>query len=135
MKNIEIKTAENLTVKDIFDWDVDYVNPRTSTISSLGTFSSEMQKQVAWDTQEKLLKIVPEESLAHKILSSDQETFSMKQRWVICYELIKNKVYCKELADYINEINKKEAMKREYKRQKRQAKKAKKLAMQQATLF
>lgn len=91
----------DITAKQAFA-DIQSLNPSTSTISSLGTFVSSQNQQLADAKAKEIMGYLPKESLAYKIVSSANR-FSDKQLWVIAYELVKNKEYQKDLAESIKE--------------------------------
>lgn len=83
------------TVKQIFDridsWMVNYEK-------SEFPYEGRTREQWEWviDTRAKLKEYVAPESLAAKILSTDKH-LSVKQLYVIAYELLKNAEYCAEI--------------------------------------
>ncbi len=97
----DLNQPPNITVKQVF-YDIQSLNPSTSTISSLGTFVSSQNQQLADAEAKKIMSYLPKESLAYKIVSTANK-FSDKQLWVIAYELVKNKEYQKDLAKRIKE--------------------------------
>lgn len=90
-----------ITVKQAFA-DVQSLNPSTSTVSSIGTFVSSQNQQIADAKAKEIMGYLPKDSLAYKIVSSASK-FSDKQLWVIAYELIKNEDYQKDLSESIEE--------------------------------
>lgn len=86
-----------MKANDIFR-NIQGLNPRTNTVSSLGTYVSEQAEQIAENCRREVLAIVPQASIAYKILSGDQKFLTEKQMWCIAYELLKNEAYCKKLA-------------------------------------
>jgi hypothetical protein len=88
-----------MDAKTIFN-EIQGLNPSTSTISSLGTFVSEQNQQVADSIRVDVMTYLPKKSLAYKILM-DADTFSSKQLWSIAYELLKNEEYCQKLTSEI----------------------------------
>ena len=94
-----------ITIKDIYN-DVSYINPSVSTISSIGEFIEESSRQVALSVRSRIAKILPQGTLAHKIVTENlNDFFSERQLWVIAYELQKNEEYVSNLA---NEIERRE---------------------------
>ena len=94
-----------ITIKDIYN-DVSYINPSVSTISSIGDFIEESSRQVAQSVRIRIAKILPQGTLAHKIVTENlNDFFSERQLWVIAYELQKNEEYVSNLA---NEIERRE---------------------------
>ena len=86
-----------VTIKDIYN-QVSYINPSVSTISSIGDFIEESNRQVANSFRSKLMAYLPTSSLAYKIISENlKDFFSDKQMWVIAYELQKNAEYVAKL--------------------------------------
>jgi hypothetical protein len=100
------------TVNQIFNY-IAGMNPTTSTVSSLGTYTSELHQQVADSIVSEVVSSLPEESLAYKIASSVTPTFSDKQLWVIAFELEKNVEFTSKVATFYNEINRKSNAKAE----------------------
>lgn len=98
-----------VSVKDIFE-DISLINTSTNTISSLGTYASDMSIRVSEGEIKRLKELVPENSIAYKILDGADEnnlnlrrgySFSDKQKWAIAYELQKNKSYTQKLGSEI----------------------------------
>ena len=87
------------TVKQIFN-HIQMLNPATSNISSLGSFISKMDQDIADSIRRKLRLAVSVDSLAEKILAS-ASNFSEKQLWVIAFELEKNETWASELGSSI----------------------------------
>jgi hypothetical protein len=85
--------APQMSVKTIFN-EVSGINPQTSTISSIGTFVTDMNQQLADSVYRRVVEHLPADSLAYKIAMSNFKRLSEKQLWVISYELFKNKKYC-----------------------------------------
>lgn len=107
-------------VKDIFN-DIRLLNPSQSTISSLGTFVSSQNQQIADSERQRVMKYLPKDSLAYKI-AFDADKFTDKQLWVIAYELNKNKNFKEDLAGRLEEYRRQEEFERARKRAKREAK-------------
>lgn len=106
--NIKNSKKMEVTVKDIYN-QVSYINPSVSTVSSIGSFVEEMNRQVANSFRSKLMAYLPTSSLAHKIISENlKDFFSEKQMWVIAYELQKNAEYVAKLQAEL-EADKREA--------------------------
>lgn len=99
-----IKQIENMkaTSNQIFDY-IQGVNASSQTISSIGTFTSAFNVQVAESQVRELISILvnadKKETLAFKILDSTAK-FSEKQIWVIAFELEKIEDYSNEVATY-----------------------------------
>lgn len=109
-----------ITAKQAFA-DIQSLNPSTSTVSSIGTFVSSQNQQIADNEAKRIMGYLPKDSLAYKIVSSASK-FSDKQLWVIAYELIKNKDYQKDLAESIEESERQAAYQKARKSAKRKAK-------------
>ena len=107
-----------VTAKQIFA-RVSMLNPSVSEISSMGQFVSHSSQMVADSVREDIYRALPEQSLAYKILNSTDK-FSDKQLWVIAFELEKNEAYTTTLASSLNEIKRKEALKKASKKAKKQ---------------
>jgi len=91
------KMKVTITIKDIYN-QVSYINPSVSTVSSIGSFVEEINRQVANSFRSKLMAYLPTSSLAYKIISENlKDFFSEKQMWVIAYELQKNAEYVAKL--------------------------------------
>ena len=111
------------TTKQIFDY-ISGMNPSVSTISSLGSFVSEMSQQVADNIKDEVVSALTDErSLAYKIATTS-ERFSDKQLWVIAYELVKNEEFAGKVAEFYARINAKAAAKAEASKAKLAANKA-----------
>lgn len=102
---------KKVTLKQIFE-DVQGLNPSTSTISSLGTFVSVQNQQLADNKARVLMGYLPKDSLASKIIVSTKGRFTDKQLWVIAYELEKNDKYKDALSDFLEDIERKERLKK-----------------------
>jgi len=109
--------------KQIF-YHVSGINPATSTVSSMGTFVTNQQQQLADERISEIMSAIPEGTLAHKILMGTQTRFSEKQIWVITFELLKNEAKCNEIVAYYDEIEAAERRRREFKRAAKAAKKS-----------
>lgn len=90
------------TVNQIFNY-IQGMNPSTSTISSIGTFVSSQNQQVADSFVNEVIANLPEGTLAYKIATSNISRFSEKQLWVIAYELEKNEQYTSMVANHYAE--------------------------------
>ena len=110
------------TVKQIFDY-ISGMNPNVSTISSMGSFVSSFNSQVADGIKNEVVSSLSEGTLAHKIATT-AETFTEKQLWVIAYELIKNEEFSQKVGEFYARINRKEIAKAEASKQKLAANKA-----------
>jgi hypothetical protein len=82
------------TVAQIFN-SISNLNVRKSHVSSIGSFVTEVSKEVTDNKIEKVKSYLPEGTLAAKIVASNVN-FTEKQLWVIAYELLK--------TDYKNEL-------------------------------
>ena len=100
------------TVKQIFN-EVSYLNPTVSTISSLGDYVSQSSQMVADAVHNSLVDLLPEGTLARRILLDYSRPLTEKQLWVIAHELLKNDSYCEKLGTEIAERQAKENAKRE----------------------
>lgn len=83
-------------VEIIFD-RLQMLNPTTQSISSLGSYVSQSSQMVVDAIRTEVIKNVPAESLAHKIITS-ADRFSAKQLWVIAFELVKNAEYTESVV-------------------------------------
>jgi hypothetical protein len=91
-----------MDVKGIFN-EISGLNPSTTTVSSIGTFVSNISQQISDGLRRDVLKHLPNDTLAYKI-TMDTDHFSAKQLWVIAYELLKNADYCDKLAKENEEL-------------------------------
>jgi hypothetical protein len=112
------KKQSDVTVKQIFS-NIQSLNPSTSTISSIGTFVSSQNQQIADDKVREIMGFLPKDSLAYKIITS-ADKFTDKQLWVISFELEKNDKYKKHLSKEIQEFEEYQ----EYQRNRKSAKRA-----------
>ena len=94
------------TAKQIFNY-IAGVNPSSSTISSLGTFVSSANQQVADNLLNEVISNLPKESLAYKIATSVNAQFSEKQLWVIAFELEKNAQFIQSVNDFYYKVEQK----------------------------
>lgn len=107
------------TVKNIFDY-IQSLNPSTLTISSIGTFTSSLSEQIANDTLGEVINHLPAGTLAYKIAdTTNLGRFSIKQLWVIAYELVKNEEFCSIVSNFYAEIERKENFKKAVKKAKK----------------
>ena len=105
-----------MNVKDIYN-RIENLNPELTTISSLGSFVSDIDRMVQESIYNEVLNNIPTASLAYTILTGSDK-YSSKQLWVIAYELLKNEEYISKIGA---ELNREEAIAR----QKENASKAK----------
>lgn len=92
----------DVSVKDVFN-NISLLNPTRSEISSMGGFVSNMNQEVSDRFKREILSQLPKNSLAYKILEQNYDStrnydLSDKQKWVIAYELQKNKSYTNKLG-------------------------------------
>lgn len=96
-----LKFSKNkMTTKNIFN-HIQGLNPKQSTVSSIGSFVSASSQMVADNLHKEIIGYIPSDSLAYKILSSTQEFFTEKQLWVISFELAKNSEFCSKLEEEV----------------------------------
>lgn len=100
------------TAKTIFNY-IQGINPSVSTISSMGSFVTELSQQVADKCLSEVISNLPVDSLAYKIATNNLGTFTEKQLWVIAFELDKNESFVKLATEFYNSINRKEAAKQD----------------------
>lgn len=98
--------------KQIFNY-ISGVNASKSTISSLGSFVTKLNQQVANDILVEVIKNVPTTSLAYKIATTHKGDFSDKQIWVMAFELVKNEEFYKTVSSFYAQIERKEAAKKQ----------------------
>lgn len=84
------------------------LNPTSNSISSLGSYVSPMERQLADELRKDVSKALPDGCLAKKIVETASR-FTDKQLWVITYELLKNKDFCKDLEAFNAEVERKDA--------------------------
>ena len=82
------------------------MNATTSTISSMGSFVSENNRQVAASVVVDVVNHLAKGSLAHKIATST-DRFTDKQLWVIAFELVNNEAYSEKVAEFYTRIERK----------------------------
>jgi hypothetical protein len=86
------------------------MNPSISTVSSIGSFVSSQNEQVAEMVTNNIIKLLPTDSLAYKIATSTSSRFTEKKLWIIAFELEKNEEYKKELeSEYSHQAFKQSA--------------------------
>lgn len=118
-----------MEVKKIFD-HIQMLNPRTEY--ALGyDYVSEQAQQVSAALAQELVQYLPESSLAYRILH-ETSRFSVKQLWVIAYQLQKNEDYCQHLEAELAEIERNEALRRRIRRERRARRAARKAEAQKA---
>lgn len=97
----------DINVSDVFD-SIQSISFGTNTISSVGEYKSNTDKQIEQREINRISKYLPENSLAKKIIDSNSShsiragyNFTDKQKWAISYELMKNKEFIrKEMIPY-----------------------------------
>lgn len=99
------------TTKQIFNY-IQGMNPSTSTVSSIGTFVSNMNQQIADSLVSEIIGALNESTLAYKIATTASK-FSEKQLWVIAFELEKNAEFTSKIVNFYNEIEAKSNAKME----------------------
>jgi hypothetical protein len=109
------------TVKEIFNY-ISSLNANTSHISSLGSYVSATDQQIAASTHNEVIDVLPVGTLAHKIVSSmtNYSNYSAKQLWVIAFELEKNAEFSAKVAEFNAEVSRKESMRKAAKRAKKE---------------
>ena len=88
----------NITVKDIFN-DICALNA-----GNYARYERNAGQQMADDCRGSIFAFLPEESLAKKIMRSTTR-YSVKQLWVIAYELAKNEEYINHIIAYNRAYN------------------------------
>lgn len=91
------------TAKQIFN-EIQSLNPKLSTISSLGDYVSASALMVADSIFKSCIENVSKNSLAYTILTNSKQ-FSEKQIWIIAFELEKNETYSSKLGAEIERRN------------------------------
>lgn len=99
-----------MKTQQIFNY-IKGLNAPQIVISSLGSYTSDINRQVSDNLRGQIMQYLPETSLAYKICMT-ANTFSEKQLWVIAFELIKNADFCEVVAEFYAEINQKETIKK-----------------------
>lgn len=109
-------------LKTIIKNEVNYLNPTTSEVSSLGCYVSASAQMVSDAVYSKVVEALTNDSLAYKIVTdkSMDEQFTEKQLWAVTFELLKNDDYVKKIVSENEAFEKKE----EFKRARRKAKKS-----------
>jgi hypothetical protein len=110
------------TVKEIFAY-IQGLNAKTLTVSSMGSFVTDLNQQVSDTLRKEVMGYLSESSLAYKIIF-DANKFSEKQLWVIAFELVKNETFCNIVSEFYNSINRKENLKANAEKRKLVANKA-----------
>lgn len=111
------------TVAQIFN-NIKMMNPKSTSISSMGEIITEDAKQLAQFVINETIEYLPAESLAMKIIREARWPFTEKQLWVVAYELLKNPEYVAKMEAEAKELRAKESAKMEASKQKLQANKA-----------
>lgn len=75
------------------------MNPKSTTISSIGDVITEDAKQLAQFVINETIEYLPADSLAMKIIKEGRWPFSEKQLWVVAYELCKNPEYVAKIEE------------------------------------
>lgn len=119
---------KTITVKTIFN-EIQSMNPRYSTVSSIGRFISDQALFLANEERKEIISCLPPDSFAHKV-AMYTERFSEKQLWVIAYELMKNEEYKTKLAERIEKFEEEIRAEREFKAARRAARKAAREALE-----
>jgi hypothetical protein len=101
-----------MNAKQIFN-HIQMINPTTSVISSLGSYVSDSARIVADSVMAKVIDAISKDSLAFKIITSQNGNFSEKQLWVIAYECLKNQDFCNAIIEEDAKIEAKQNQKRE----------------------
>lgn len=104
------------------------LNPRTSTVSSMGTFVTSQAQQVADYVANEVRGYISQDSLAYKIMDESykrtgSQIYTEKQIEVIAKELMKNDEFRQKVAKHYDEIELREKMKSDISRSKKQANK------------
>lgn len=104
------------TVKQIFNY-ISGMNPTVNTISSLGSYVSNLDRTVADGIVAEVIDALNENTLAYKIATT-ADRYTEKQLWVIAYELEKNDTFVQKVNDFYARINRKAEAKAAASRQK-----------------
>ena len=105
--------------------EISDLNVQMTYSSSLGSYVSESSKMVSEDIYKKIIKSIPENSLAYQILTNN-DNYSEKQLWIITFELLKNENYCNEIMEEFYERNSREFTKKIIKKDRQTLKSQKK---------
>lgn len=100
-----------MKTQDIFK-SIQGLNPKQSTVSSLGSFVSSQSEQLADFFFKEIINYIPENTLAHNIMTSNKGLFTEKQLWIIAFELEKNNDFVAKLSADINRTKEIEDAKR-----------------------
>jgi hypothetical protein len=105
--------------------EISELNTTLSHSSSLGSYVSESSRMVSEYIYKKIIKSIPENSLAFQILTNN-DNYSEKQLWIITFELLKNENYCNEIMEEFYERNSREFTKKIIKKDRQTLKSQKK---------
>jgi hypothetical protein len=101
--------VKEVKVKEVFNY-VQRLNAKTSTVSSMGSFVTDLNQQVSDSLRKEVMGYLSESSLAYKIVFNT-DRFSEKQLWVVAFELVKSTEFCETVTNFYNEINHKQNLK------------------------
>ena len=102
--NATLTSGSNVSVRDIFN-DLKGLNPSQSQVSSMGSFVSSSQRQMADEKRNEIANSLDKNSLAYKIMQQAGDKISDKQIGVIAYELNKNNEYKNKIGESKNNNN------------------------------
>lgn len=117
-------SISGVKVGNIFD-DIKSLNPGESKISSMGSVVSKQAKQLAESERTKIMKFIPDGTVADKILRT-ADKLSDKQLWAIAYELLKNEDYVSDLSERNDKLAKEVSYQKEKRSEKRKTRTAEK---------
>lgn len=124
------KNKTMATLNQIFGF-ASKINAKTTTVSSMGSFIDANASQKTDRVITEIMSALPKESLAYNIISTNKNSFSTKQLWVIAFELQKNASFCEMLDAGENEKSVEIEFEKISKQIKREAKKTKATLLKQ----
>lgn len=126
--NATLTSGASVKISDIYN-DIKGINPNNSMVSSMGSFVSPLQQQMADEKRNEIINSLDKSSLAYKILEQSPRTLSDKQTGVIAYELNKNNEYKNKLGESKSNLANKAKDIRESKNSRKEFKKKKKMGI------
>jgi hypothetical protein len=111
------------TAAQIFNY-IQTINVKSFEVSSLGSVITPEARKKANFYRNELEKAISKDSIAYKILSTDTDTFSEKQLWVIAFEAAKCAEFVKMVSDFYFDLNGRVEAEKAAKKVKKASKKA-----------
>ncbi len=96
------------STKQIFNY-IQGMNPIVSTVSSMGSFVTNLNQQVADRCVSEVIQALSDkkDTLAYKIATSLTDRYTDKQLWVIAFELQNNVDFTNKVISFYAEIDRK----------------------------